>query len=103
MAQKTWETVGFSKPNDGMGGARALGSFHISYRTGDKEQRKNSIARAAQIVLNTPSPLMVDHNAQQVFKHCAGSLLEHVATYATEPYDPPALEIAPDLFEQVTA
>lgn len=102
MAQKTWETVGFSKPDNGLDGPRSLGYFHISYRTGDKEQRKNSIARAAQIVLNTPSALMVDYNAQQVFKHCAGSLLEHIATYATEPYSPPASEIAPDLFEQVT-
>lgn len=99
MAQKKWETVGFSKPDDGLGGRRFLGAFQIDYRAGDKEQRKNAIARAAQMVLETPDPIMVDHNSRQVFKHLEGDSLKHVATYTTEPYTPPAEETAADLFD----
>lgn len=103
MAQKTWETVGFSKPDDGLGGRRFLGAFHIDYRPGDKEQRKNAIARAAQTVLATPEPIMVDHNSRQIFKHLEGTSLQHVATYTTEPYSPPKHEAEADLFDMEPA
>lgn len=100
MAQKTWETVGFSRPDDGTGRTRSLGAFHICYRAGDKDQRKTAIARVASLALNSLDPIWVDHDAQQVFRRAYGSRAEHVGTYVTEPYTPPVEEPEQDLFTE---